>query len=338
MKTDFFTVSLLAGLVAAGPIAIRQLGGGNSVSINAKEYSTGGCKPIIFFFARGSAEIGTMGSIGPPTGQGLKSAFGAGNVAVEGISYAAALGTNAIPGGADPAGITAMKNLLNGAASKCPTSILVAGGYSQGAALTHRAIENLSEDVKARIAGVVTFGDSQNKQDNGQIPNFPKDKLLIICNSGDAICQGILSILPAHLDYVRKAPEAVTFLTGKIKAAQGSGAEKTEKKTQEKTEKETQEKTEKKTQEKTEKETQEKTEKKTQEKTEKETQQKAQKAGQAFYLFSTIRAGCGEAHNYKEDGLDETWELLFSSFFALLLQQHFLGYRLASLNKKHCLE
>ncbi|EKD17368.1 cutinase precursor [Drepanopeziza brunnea f. sp. 'multigermtubi' MB_m1] len=214
MKTDFFTVSLLAGLVAAGPIAIRQLGGGNSVSINAKEYSTGGCKPIIFFFARGSAEIGTMGSIGPPTGQGLKSAFGAGNVAVEGISYAAALGTNAIPGGADPAGITAMKNLLNGAASKCPTSILVAGGYSQGAALTHRAIENLSEDVKARIAGV----------DNGQIPNFPKDKLLIICNSGDAICQGILSILPAHLDYVRKAPEAVTFLTGKIKAAQGSGA------------------------------------------------------------------------------------------------------------------
>ncbi|KAI9046832.1 hypothetical protein LZ554_008913 [Drepanopeziza brunnea f. sp. 'monogermtubi'] len=225
MKTNFFAVSLLAGLVAAGPIAIRQFGGGNSVSTNAKEYTTGGCKPVIFFFARGSTEIGTMGStVGPPTGEGLKSAFGAGNVAVEGISYAAGLGTNALPGGADPAGITAMKDLLNGAASKCPTSILVAGGYSQGAALTHRAIENLSEDVKARIAGAITYGDTQNTQDKGQIPNFPKDKVLVICNSGDAVCQGTLSILPAHLDYVRRVPEAVTFLTGKIKAAQGSGA------------------------------------------------------------------------------------------------------------------
>ena len=33
----------------------------------------------------------------------------------------------------------------------------------QGAAVNHRAIEDLSADVKDQIAGVVTFGDTQNR-------------------------------------------------------------------------------------------------------------------------------------------------------------------------------
>lgn len=46
----------------------------------------GGCKPIIMIFARGSTEIGNMGAIcGPPTANGVKAKFGAGNVAVEGV-------------------------------------------------------------------------------------------------------------------------------------------------------------------------------------------------------------------------------------------------------------
>jgi cutinase len=66
---------------------------------------------------------------------------------------------------------------------------------------------------------VITYGDTQNLQDGGKIPNFPSDKLLIICNPGDAVCAGTLTILPAHLDYVKRVPAAVSFLTGKLKAA-----------------------------------------------------------------------------------------------------------------------
>ncbi len=33
------------------------------------------------------------------------------------------------------------------------------------------------------------------------------------------MCQGTLTILAPHLDYVRRVPEAVSFLTGKIRAA-----------------------------------------------------------------------------------------------------------------------
>jgi cutinase len=90
---------------------------------------------------------------------------------------------------------------------------------SQGAALCHRAIEDLSTSVKNRIKAVVTYGDTRNQQDNGQIPNFPRDKVLVICNSGDAVCRGTLTILPAHLDYVRRVPEALAFFTQKVNAA-----------------------------------------------------------------------------------------------------------------------
>jgi cutinase len=74
--------------------------------------------------------------------------------------------------------------------------------------------------VKDKIAAAITYGDTQNTQDRAQIPNFPKEKTLIICNTGDAVCLGTLTILAPHLDYVRRVPEAVQFLTTKIRAAQ----------------------------------------------------------------------------------------------------------------------
>ncbi|EPS36977.1 hypothetical protein H072_9426 [Dactylellina haptotyla CBS 200.50] len=216
-------IASLAALAAAVPTPIEgevELEKRQSVGITANEYTRYGCRPVIFFFARGSTEVGNMGStVGPPTGNGLKSAFGSTRVAVEGIDYGALLSTNFLPGGADYAGIAEMKALFNDAASKCPNSILVGGGYSQGAALTHRAVEDLSTSVKNKIAGIVTFGDTQNLQDGGRIKNFPTEKTLIICNIGDAVCAGTLTILPAHLDYVRRVPEAVSFLTARIRAA-----------------------------------------------------------------------------------------------------------------------
>lgn len=159
-------------------------------------------------------------------------------MATEGVDYAAGLTTNFLPGGADPVGVDEMKRLLTDATNKYDKSKIVAGGYryvyfcglmqyqrlgtnngvfySQGAATAHRAIENLPDSVKSKILGVVTYGDTQNQQDKGQIPNFPKDKLKLICNEGDKVCTGTLEITPAHLDYERHVPEAVDFLTGKI--------------------------------------------------------------------------------------------------------------------------
>ncbi|KAH7388916.1 cutinase, partial [Cadophora sp. MPI-SDFR-AT-0126] len=185
------------------------------------EYSLDGCKPIIFFYARGSTETFNMGdavySPGPPTAQGLQDIYGCENIAIQGIDYAALVATNYLAGGADPVEALAMATLLTDAATRCPTSSLLVGAYSQGAALTHRAIENLPKKVKNLISGVVLYGDTQNLQDSGRIPNFSKAKTLIICNEGDVICAGNLTITYPHIGYVARVPEALAFLVNQVK-------------------------------------------------------------------------------------------------------------------------
>jgi cutinase len=235
-------VSILAGLATANPIEVRQLIGGTGTTSN--EFSQGGCRDILFAWARGSTEIGNMvhtsqtlwshttspfdtqlthpqGTIvGPPTSDGLKRAFGRTAVATEGIDYAALISTNALPGGTDARSTSLMTDTLTSMASQCPDSVIVAGGYSQGAAVNHRAIESLPASVQEQIAGVVLYGDTQKQQDNDQIPNFPKEKVSIICQTGDAVCRGTLAVLPAHLTYGARADEGVEFLTTQIRGAQ----------------------------------------------------------------------------------------------------------------------
>jgi cutinase len=148
-------------LASASPIESRQ----SRVGSTANEFTQGGCKPVIMLFARGSTEIGNMGTVcGPPTANTVKQAVGADQVAVEGIEYGALLSTNFLDGGADPRGIQAMKTLIQKANTDCPTSKLVVGGYSQGAALTHRAVEDLPQAQKDQIVAAFTFGDTQFQQ------------------------------------------------------------------------------------------------------------------------------------------------------------------------------
>lgn len=150
----------------------------------------------------------------------MKQNFGANAVATEGIDYAAALAPNSLPGGTDTASKNLLKDTLQTMATQCPDSVIVSGGYSQGAAVNHRAIEELPAAVQDQIAGVVLYGDTQKQQDNDQIPNFPADKVKIICQAGDAVCRGTLLILPAHLTYGARADEGVDFLTQQIQGAQ----------------------------------------------------------------------------------------------------------------------
>jgi hypothetical protein len=99
--------------------------------------------------------------VGPQTSNALKKAF---TVATEGIDYDAALAPNVLPGGTDAKSKKAMVDVLNAMAQKCPDSVIVTGGYSQGAAVNHRAIESLSSAVQEQIAGVILYGDTQKQQ------------------------------------------------------------------------------------------------------------------------------------------------------------------------------
>ncbi len=72
--------------------------------------------------------------------------------------YTAALADNALPDGTSTAAIAEMTDLFKLANSKCPSAKVVAGGYSQGAALTAATISKLSDTVRNQIVGVVLFG------------------------------------------------------------------------------------------------------------------------------------------------------------------------------------
>ncbi|KAH7133817.1 cutinase [Dactylonectria macrodidyma] len=215
--------------LAATSLAIPMNGKSSkrqSTGITANEFKEGGCNDIIMIWSRGSTEVGNMGTVvGPDLADNLKEAF-PGQVAVQGVDYAALISTNFVAGGADPKGISEMQSILSDAISQCPNSTIVTGGYSQGAAINHRVIEALPADQMARIAGVIMFGDTQNAADDEQITNFSTDKTKIICaaNPRDRVCDGVLNaaILPPHLSYGRNAGEGADFLVEKINAAQGA--------------------------------------------------------------------------------------------------------------------
>ncbi|KAI2615320.1 carbohydrate esterase family 5 protein [Hypoxylon sp. NC1633] len=234
-----FSVSISAALVAlatATPLTLdysenmiaklkaRQLAsrvagiqGRQSAGTTANEFLDGGCKDVIFVFARGSTQPGNIGDDpGPQTINQLKAALGAGAVAAQGVDYPATLLDNLRDGGCDPEDADNMRALITQAATQCPSSKLVVSGYSQGAALVHRSVEAATTAVKNRIFAAVTYGDTQKEQDGSQIPNFDASKTLILCHDGDLVCEGTLLVTDAHHDYDDLAPDAVDFIVSKV--------------------------------------------------------------------------------------------------------------------------
>jgi len=196
----------------------------------AQELSNGACKPVTFIWARGTTEAPNLGAIiGGQLVPEIKRKIP--NIAIEGVTYGAGIGGNLTPGGGDPAGIADAKRLYNLAASKCPNTIIIGGGYSQGAAITHRAVESLPEQTKKRIAAIVLYGDTKYKQDGGMIKRFPPEKVKTFCNgfgdlkskSADGVCDGKLNVNFGHLSYGSTFSTAAGWLAEKVAAFKPSG-------------------------------------------------------------------------------------------------------------------
>ncbi|KAH7020792.1 cutinase [Microdochium trichocladiopsis] len=210
MKFSAPAIALLACTVAAAPLTERATG----TTIN--ELDNGGCRPYIMFHARGTSQAGNVGQDpGPQLIDAVKASLGTANVAGQGVPYSASLAGNLQSGGAPASEAKAFAAQIIAATTKCPSAKIFVSGYSQGAALVHRAVEQLSTAVKAKVAAAVTFGDTQKQQDGGRIPSFDTAKTLIICRSGDKVCQGTLTITSAHLDYSPLAPQGAAFMVSK---------------------------------------------------------------------------------------------------------------------------
>jgi len=178
------------------------------------------CGPS-FVWARGSAEPAPLG---PIIGMRLESALKKKlpSLKTYPVMYAASLLTNLSAQRTDQASINEGVKAFQKANEACPSAQIIAGGYSQVAAVMHNVISKaVSAEIKAKIVGVALFGDTRNKQDNGHIPNFPNDKSRVWCNKDDGVCGGGLNVNAGHMSYdANSIEEAATWLAGKLK---GSG-------------------------------------------------------------------------------------------------------------------
>ncbi|ETN38791.1 uncharacterized protein HMPREF1541_06829 [Cyphellophora europaea CBS 101466] len=173
---------------------------------------SGPCKAITVIFARGTTELGNVGLFaGPPFFNALGAIVGYDNVAVQGVSYPADI-PGYLLGGSD-AGSKTLAGLVVQAASKCPATQIVVGGYSQGAQLVHKGMRQVSADVASRVAAVALFGDP----DNGQpVQGVSSDDVITFCHEDDLICKGAPIVLAAHLSYALDGPSAARFVAQRV--------------------------------------------------------------------------------------------------------------------------
>src|ERR1700753_3152553 len=186
--------------------------------------------------------------MGPTVCNGLKTAYPA-KVACQGVGqpYSAGLGDNVLPKGTSNAAITEATKMFTTANTKCPSTIIVFGGYryvqtkllsssdilllccanylySQGTAVMMNTVSGLPADIKRKVVGGVLFGYTKNAQQKGMIPNYPKDQVKVFCDEtspgrfGDGVCGGTLNVNAGHMVYMRNGDgaKAVTFLKSKI--------------------------------------------------------------------------------------------------------------------------
>jgi cutinase len=115
--------------------------------------------------------------------------------------------------------------MFNRSIQKCPQHAIVFGGYSQGTALMHAVVSKLPQNIKNQIVGGVLFGDTKNKQDKGQVPNFPREKVQIYCDKNDGVCKGSLNVTNGHFVYPLNGDveKALSFLRNRINQAIGGG-------------------------------------------------------------------------------------------------------------------
>ena len=157
--------------------------------------------PFIFVPKKKKANriIFAQGFIGGGLAMALKRVLP--GLAIEGVEYAAESAGNYTPEGASADGISYATKLLTTAATQCPRAAIIASGFSQGAALMHRAIEALPRAVQDRIAAVVLFGDSSNTRDHGRVSGFPLDRTMIFCRADDPVCSARDLVTEAHVSY-----------------------------------------------------------------------------------------------------------------------------------------
>jgi cutinase len=196
------TALAAVGIMAATVVGIATI----------PEAAAAPCPDVQVLFARGTDEPPGLGQIGDAFVQGLRDRTGR-DIAGSGVNY---------PAHQDIApGVSDLTGQLESIASRCPNTRIIVGGYSLGAGVTNRVLnDQLPAGVDDRVAAVVLFGNASRLLD---VPIAPgpefAGKFIDVCNPGDPICSGgPFALSHLQLAYIAGGGlnSAVEFAMGKI--------------------------------------------------------------------------------------------------------------------------
>ena len=204
---------------APGPIAANAPGPLPTQSSN--------CPDIEVIFARGTDDTPGLGTPGSALVSALRPLVGGQTVSSYAVNYPASYDFMAAADGARDA-----ENRVAMMSQQCPSTKLVLGGYSQGAAVVDMlagvpplgnkigdigSAAPLPASLQSNIAAVAVFGNPATKFSNPLTSSVFGGRAIDLCKDGDPICSGGRNPF-AHNDYVSAGlvQQAANFVAGRV--------------------------------------------------------------------------------------------------------------------------
>ena len=185
------------------------------------------CPDIEVIFARGTDDTPGLGTPGTAFVNALRPLVGGRTLTAYAVNYPASYDFLAAADGAFDA-----TNRITMMSQQCPSTRLVLGGYSQGAAVVDMlagvpplgnkigdigSAPPLPSSLLPNIAAVAVFGNPATKFSNPLTSSVFGGKAIDLCKDGDPICSGGRNPF-AHNDYVSAGmvQQAASFVAGQV--------------------------------------------------------------------------------------------------------------------------
>ena len=183
------------------------------------------CPDVEVVFARGTNDAPGLGRPGQAFSDALRAQIGGRSLTTYAVNYPASYDFLAAADGAADAA-----NRILAMAASCPSTRIVLGGYSQGAAVVDMlagipplgnkvgeigSAAPLASSLVPNIAAVAVFGNPATKFGNPLTASIFGGKAIDLCKDGDPICSRGRNPF-AHSDYVNSGmtDQAANFVAG----------------------------------------------------------------------------------------------------------------------------
>jgi len=193
----------------------------------APSATAGPCSDVKVVFARGTDDTPGLGRVGDAFSGALSGLIGGRSLTTYAVNYPASYDFLAAADGAADA-----TNYISALAQQCPSTRIVLGGYSQGAAVVDMlagipplgnkigeigSAPPLPGSLVSYITAVAVFGNPATKFSNPITSSVFGGRAIDLCKDGDPICSRGRNPF-AHSDYVSAglAQQAANFVAGLV--------------------------------------------------------------------------------------------------------------------------